>query len=511
LFTPPERGGSNAPAPTVADSFVTLVAFVPYFVLARIAEQKVPQTFPIGGDGHIACVDVPYVDPGHIGSHQECVAGVCVNVPDIVGPSIGTRSQCADYHWHATLDKDGATQISRDGNSLRLSQGIHVIGQAGVGGTLADILSLSGKNIDVHATPRVNLGASLDRQWCPVVSAVPIGSWVDEASVEVVGRNCVGIDLGALGHPEICAGPVTLGLVNELNHEFDKHRDDLQKAAQTAIPCDTVKPKIASNWHPFAIKIDRGKLTPLYLNIVPKSVAVSGLIPEDDRLRVAVRVGTQTVIEPKPVDMALLSLPPLDPLEADHGNLQINLLVSAPYEFLKQELHQVFANQLIQKDVPGGKVDVHLLDVDVYPTRDSLALGLKIDAKTPGSWFNTKGWVYLHGRPTVVENGKAVKIEDLRFATVVDSAFWTIVESLFQGEILNALNAHATFDLRKEIDKAANEISQAIAKAEVQGLKIVAGAPDLSLGGIYVTGDSLVVLTRLVMPVDAEVTEAILK
>src|ERR1700739_4665941 len=73
LFTPPERGGANAPAPAVADSSVTLVASLPYSVLARIAEQKLPQSSPIGGDGHIACLDVPYVNPGHIGSHQECI------------------------------------------------------------------------------------------------------------------------------------------------------------------------------------------------------------------------------------------------------------------------------------------------------------------------------------------------------------------------------------------------------------------------------------------------------
>jgi hypothetical protein len=45
------------------------------------------------------------------------------------------------------------------------------------------------------------------------------------------GRNCVGIDLGALGHPELCAGPANLGLADALNGEFDKHRDDLQRAA----------------------------------------------------------------------------------------------------------------------------------------------------------------------------------------------------------------------------------------------------------------------------------------
>jgi hypothetical protein len=523
LFTPPEHGGSNAPSPTVADSLVTLVATLPYATLARIAEQKLPQSSPISGDGHIACLDVPYVNPGHVGSHQQCVdkpyldfrgAGmetVCVPVPDIVAPSIGTHNQCADYHWHADINKEGAAQISRDGKSLRLSQGIHVTGQAGVGGDLAGLLSLHGKNIDVHATPRVNLGATLDKQWCPAITAAPVGSWVDDASVEVVGQNCLGINLGDLGHPEICAGPDNLGIANELNHEFDKHRDDLQKGAQNAIPCDSVKPKIASQWHPFAIKIERDKLPPLYLNIQPKSAAFSGIVPDDDRLRVAVRVGAQTVLAANPVDSTALPLPPLDPLSADHGNLEINLQAVAPYELLKQQLRQALANQSFQKDMPGGKVEVRIVDVDVYPSKDSLALGLKIDAKTPASWFNTSGWVYLSGKPTVVKDGKAVRVENIQFATVVDSAFWSTAQLLFQDEILKAIDAHATFDLSAEIDKAAKEITQAIAKADVSGLQIKAGVPSLSLDSVYVTASDLVAVVKLAMPVDAEVTEAIIK
>jgi hypothetical protein len=523
LFTPPERAASDAPAPPVADTVITLVASLPYATLAHIAEEKLPQSSPIGGDGHIACVGVPYVNPGHVGSHESCFdkpyldfrgAGmehVCVQIPDITGPSIGTHDQCADYHWHADINKDGSPQISRDGSALRLSQGIHVTGQAGVGGDLAGLLSLRGKNIDIHATPRVNLTATLDNQWCPVITAEPIGSWVDDASVEVVGKNCLGIDLGPLGHPEICAGPINLGIANELNHEFDKHRGDLQKGAQDAIPCDSVKPKIASQWRPFSIKVERDKFPPLYLNIYPKSAAFSGVIPEDDRMRVAVRVGAQTVLATTPIDTAVLPLPPLDPLTTDKGGLQVNVQAVASYDVLKQQLRQVLADKTFQKDTPAGKVEIRVRDVDVYPSKDSLALGLKIDANTPASWFDTSGWVYLSGKPTVVKDGKAIRIENIRFASVVDSAFWSTAEVVFQDEILKAIDAHATIDLSAEIDKAAGEIRQAITKANIPGLQIKAGSPDISLDSVHIATSDLNVIAKLAMPVDAEVTAAILK
>jgi hypothetical protein len=88
---------------------------------------------------------------------------------------------------------------------------IHVTGKAGLGGDLAAALSLSGKNIDARISAAMNVNASLDTQWCPVIKIAPVGRWVDSASVEVVGRNCAGFDLGPLGHPELCAAEDSVG------------------------------------------------------------------------------------------------------------------------------------------------------------------------------------------------------------------------------------------------------------------------------------------------------------
>lgn len=513
LFTPPEHGGTNAPAPPVADSVVMLTASIAYDTLARLGAEKIPNAFAFDGSGqlcapvpsiqtHEQCANVPYCDFRGCGTQRQCIP---------LPSSIGSSNVCSGYHWHVDVTKQGPVSVTRSNTELNISQGAHVGGQAGLDGDLARVLSLNGKSFSADVRPSFNLGATLGRDWCPVVSLRTSGHWVDNASVEIIGQNCLGIDLGPLGHPQACAGPVNLGLSDELNRELDKHRDEIPRAAQSAIPCETVKPKIAGQWHPFAIKIERDKLPPIYLNIQPKSAAFSGIVPDNDRLRIAVRVGAQTALAASPIDTAVQPLPPLDPLNADQGNLQVNLQAVAPYELLKQQLRQALADQTFQKDVPGGKVEVRVVDVDVYPSKDSLALGLKIDAKTPGSWFNTSGWVYLSGNPKVAEGGKAIQVENIKFATVVDNAFWSTAGLLFQDEILKAINAHATFDLSKDIDKAANEIAQAIAKADVPGLQIRAGTPNLSLDSVYVTGSDVVAVVKLAMPVDAEVTEAIIR
>ena len=420
LFQAPPHSGDEPPAPPISDSVITLVATLPYTALMQAAEAKIPTSVPLSGNGPVACVNVPYLNPGHVGSHQECPLGICVNVPDFTGPSIGTRNQCADYHWTAGVTKDGPLQIGKAGSDIRVAQNIHVTGKAGLGGDLAAALSLSGKSFDARVASAMNLSAALNDQWCPVVKAAPVGRWVDSASVEVVGRNCVGIDFGALGHPEVCAGPVNLGLADVLNAEFDKHREDIERAAQGILSCDTLRTKVSEQWHPFAIKIDRPGRAPLFLNIEPKTAGFSGLVPEDTGIKMVVRVGATTVLSPTEMAKTGGTLPPLDTASATRGSLDVTLQAVTPYDFLKNEFASAFKGKTFAKDLGAGAIEVRIDDVDLYPSNGRLAVGLKIEAKTPGRWFNTTGWVYLSGKPTPAPGGRAVAVDDIAFATVLD-------------------------------------------------------------------------------------------
>ena len=63
LFQAPPRGGAAAPPPTVSDSVITLVAMLPYTALEQAGDAKIPASVPLSGDGHVACMNVPYVNP----------------------------------------------------------------------------------------------------------------------------------------------------------------------------------------------------------------------------------------------------------------------------------------------------------------------------------------------------------------------------------------------------------------------------------------------------------------
>lgn len=511
LFEAPPRGGT-ATSPTPAlDSVVTLVAKLPYTALVKLAEAKIPQTYQLGGSGDVACLDVPHVDPGHIGSHQECFLGACTDIPDFTGPSIGNTQQCASYHWSADIIKNAPVSVGQAENLVRVSLAGHISGQAGLGGDLAGLLSLSGKNFDVSVAPVLDLAIGLDPQWCPIVSATPVGEWVTNASVEIVGRNCIGIDLGPLGHPELCAGPVPLGLTGVLNDEFEKHRGDISNAAATALSCEAIRTGVAQYWHPIAVKIDGATEAPVYLNIEPNGAGASGLIAEADGIKLAVRVSARTSLSPNPVLETPIPLPPLEGAPSDLSTVELNVEAEAPYGLLSDELRSALKGKSFKQNAGPGDVEVRIEDAEVYPSGDRLVVGIQINAKTPGRWFDTSGWIYLSGKPRPINEGKGVTIEELGFATVLDNAFWSSVQGLFEGQILSAIQASSTFDLSGPIDQAADKVFSGVANASIPGLRLSAEKPTISLASVTTGAENLVVVARLSMAFAVELTEALVQ
>ncbi len=521
LFEPPGRGGSQEVVSTPSSqSTLSLVARVSYDALSRLGDKEIPASTSIGGAGDVGCAKIPHIDPGHVGSHQQCVnvpyvdfrgAGTqrqCVNIPDFYGPSIGTTDVCAGYDWHADISKSGPFKMERAGDKVRATQPVEITGAAGLRGDLAKVLSLSAKSFQVGMTPRLNIGLGLDEQWCPIVSASPEGDLVDNGSVEVVGKNCLGFDLGALGHPEVCAGPANVSLKDALNGELGKHKDDVQKAANSALPCNKVRESVSKQWHALSIKINTPAKQQAFLNIVPTGAAFSGLIAEDTGVKLTMQVNAKTSIDAQAAEAAPIALPKLGHDDANTSSLDVSLNANAPYDFLVEEIAPSLKGKDFKQDTPAGTVSIHIDDIDIYPSGSSIAVGLKINADLPGHYFNTAGWVYIVGRPTVKSGGNAIQIGDLHFATVLDNDFWKLAQVLLEQQILKTLSSRATIDLTKPIADASNQLVDAIAKANIPGVKLAPGKPSLMLQAIAVGNDHLTATANLKMPFDMAIDVA---
>lgn len=438
-------------------------------------------------------MNVPYADFRGVGTERRCA-----QVPDLA-PSIKSDRKCADYNWHASLTPTGAPALARLGDALRIELPLLVKGQAGLNGDLASILSLSGKNFEVQARPGLDVRADLDQRWCPVIAVTPTNNWVSSASVEMVGRNCIGVDLGPLGHPQVCAGPVNVDVTGPVNDKLSGPRDEMAAKVRDALSCDVVRKTVEPQWRGWSVPFRTGAGQQLFLSVTPTGAAFSGLAVEDDAIRATVTLTARTVIGESEIHAESLPLPELKRTDDASSRLSVLLESNVSYETIARELREALQGQAFEQETAAGTVVVRVDDITMYPSGGGLAVGLKVSAKTPAQWFDTRGWVYLVGQPRVQEEGRGIRIENLRYATVLDSAFWQATSSVFEGRVLAALRSHSSIDLSKVLQESASKVSEGVASAQIPGVALTAETPSIRLVGIGLGQESLQAVGSIAM------------
>src|SRR5262249_54305543 len=141
-------------------------------------------------------------------------------------------------------------------------------------------------------------------------------------------KNCVGIDLGPLGKPEVCAGPYNVDLKDAINRAVNADRAGIEATARDAVTtCDQVKGRLAEHWRPYALPLEIVPGGRLYANVTPVAAGSSGLIVLDQAVRATIRASVLTEISPTPASTDVIPLPQLEHVDGDHSN--ISLVVSA--------------------------------------------------------------------------------------------------------------------------------------------------------------------------------------
>ena len=522
LFQKPDEASNPIQAPAVSNSTFTLVASIPYDAAKAAVNTSFPGSIPIGAvveDG--LCGDYPA--PG--------IARQCEHVSDIdllsVPPRLGTREQCRDipgivyrkacasYDWHASINRDGQLALTRGGNVIHIAQPLHLVGQAGVRGALARIFSLSAKKFEARLIPTLDLTIELDERWCPVITATTTPYWVSGASIEVIGRSCIVFDLEPLGHPEACVGRANINLTNDVNKALTDRQPDLLNAIRTAIPCASVISAVSAQWHTISFPINIPDGGPLFLNISPTSAGFSGLIPEQDHFKLEVLVGASTILEKNSIGTRNIPLPSLQHIDTQSSRLNINLQSFVPYKTVENALAVNLKGKDFTNTTSAGTMRVHIDEVTVYPTKEvypgkeRLVIGLKINAKMPGRITDTKGWIYLLGKPVLVDGNNAIQIQNLDFATVIDNDFWKLAAAIFHEQILAKLNEKSTIDLRSMLHQTEQNVSDAINGSKSEGLSYRATATTLQLNSLALGADNIVAAASLLVEFEVTITASL--
>ncbi len=478
LFEKPLAGSPELPAPVAETSFITIASRIPFELLRRSVEGSLPATRTFEGDGDEPCTNVPTVrwSSGPFSL-----------------PYIGTYRACVGHRWTAKVSKSGPVAVVRSDDAVRIAVPLEIDGKAGVKGDIARVLALNGKNFRASVLPTVDLRLSLGKDWCPAVNASATRNWVSSASVELIGRNCARIDLGPLGSPGFCAGPVNLDLAGAANDALNGQQQAVQTAAANAIRCDAFREAVASQWRAIALPVEGGGEGPLFLNVIPESFAFSRVRVVDDAVEFAVRAGVKAQLNEVPVPTDPLPLPAVEPLEADQSQLNVALAANVGYPRLASVLKPAVVGKSFGGKTAAGDVKIQVEDIDVYPSQGRVVVGVKVRADLPGRIFDTRGWIYLTATPVVDESGTKVRLSDLNYSAAIDNALWQAFATVFDDQIRRTLEANASIDLQPVLAEQGEVLMRQINAASIPGGKIKADVPEVKVKDVRVDATKLAV------------------
>lgn len=401
-------------------------------------------------------------------------------------PGAGTRHE-------VTIRRVGDIALSAAGNRLRVTAALAVEGDVGLGGALADLLSLGRKNIDAAAEVQADLGLTLDDGWCPAWSVAVTYRWLRMPRLEVIGGVWVGIE-------------------EQVRAQAEAALRDLPAQLAALLPCRTVREQALALWQPRSVAVQLPAAPPLHLTVRPQSIGLSEIAAAPGALNVMLGLRAVTAITSRrPPEAPPAFLPPLHALperwQERDGRLRVAIPVRAGYDMIRDWLMREFGGRDIPFETPLGPVRLRVREIFLYPSDPALAMAVTFDASLPGLLPDTTGRVVFSARPVLGAGGTRVGLEDLRFVRDLDSRLWSLATLVFERQIREWLEGIAVYDLREVMDGALEALRELAADpANTGGLRVTLTRPELRLERLVPELDALAVLGSAEAGVEAELT-----
>lgn len=402
------------------------------------------------------------------------------------GPEASTRHE-------VTIRRVGEIALSAAGERLRVTVPLAVEGTVGLGGALAELLSLGRKNIDAAAEVQADLGLTLDDGWCPAWSVAVQYRWLRLPRLEVIGGVWVGIE-------------------QQVRAQVEAALRDLPAQLAALLPCRAVREQALALWQPRSLTVQLPAAPPLHLTVRPQSIGLSeiAVAPGDLSVMLGLRA-TTAMASRRPPEAPPSFLPPLHALperwQERDGRLRVAIPVRAGYDMIRDWLMREFGGRDIPFETPLGPVRLRVREIFLYPSAPALAAAVTFDASLPGLLPDTTGRVVFYARPVLSQGGTRVGIEELRFARDLDSRLWSLATLVFERQIRAWLEGIAVYDLREVMEGALQALRDLAADpANTGGLRLTLTRPSLKLERLVPELDALTVLGSAEAGVEAELT-----
>ncbi|WP_424134968.1 DUF4403 family protein [Roseomonas chloroacetimidivorans] len=396
----------------------------------------------------------------------------------------------ADTRYALTLRRTSDFLLEDANGRLRARVGVALDGTVGLGGSLADLLALGEKNIDVAAEVQADLSLAVDRDWCPRPEVTVSYRWTRNPRLEIVGGVWVNVEA-------------------QVRAQVEEALRNLPAQLEALLPCSTVRERALELWDPRNIRVQLPAAPPLYVGIHPQAVGIGEVVARNNALQVALGVRARTTVSsaaPKSTPPGFL--PPLEslPAEGRNGRLRLSVPIRAGYDMIRDWLMREFAGRDIPVETPLGTVQLRVKEIFLYPSAPSIALAVTFSADLPGTWLDTAGRVVFSGRPVLSQGGTRVGLKDLRFARDIDSAVWSLATLLLERPLRERIEALAVYDLQEVMDGALAEIRRRLSDPDFTGgLRVGLVRPSMRLERMVPENDALTVLGTAEAGLEAEI------
>jgi hypothetical protein len=433
---PPDT--TEPPSFQTTESTIGAMATVSLSSLSAMVNKAFPQSFAAGGNGEDACV------------------------------KLLKQKICAGTRYNFTAIRTGAVAIAAAGpGTLRFTVPIAFDGDGGFRGSVARVIKAHKKHFKGAVIVIADLTPTLGSDWCPNLGANFSINWTSDPRVEIVSK-------------------VWVNVKDQVNSQLNKELPHLAEQLKGTIDCGRFKRQLESVYGNRAFPIEVPNAGALYVNLEPTNIGFSGLDIDDDLVKVAATLSAKTAVSTAPIETKTLPLPPFKTISTTTPRLSLAVPLRVGYSDITQIASRYLVGKTFEQDTAVGKIRVTIKGIAVYPSNKHLVLGADIDAKIPGKFFNTRGWVYVLGTPAV-ENGTKISLTDPAFSQVLDNDFWAVAAQLFEAQIKSEMVKVARYDLAPDIQKAKATLTASLSDpARTQGWKIRADDLNIKIGRIAV-------------------------
>lgn len=332
-------------------------------------------------------------------------------------------------NWSGEIAKRGNATISGSGRQLL------------VAAPLRARVTVRTNRFGIQETAHAELTATasaaprLAPDWSLEVNLTTDFRWDRRPEMRIL-FDLIPISLGSVAEPLVRAE------LAKLEQQIDAEVENLNMRAGVATAWSTIHEPLRLSSDP-----------EVWLRIGPQAVYFSGVRTENNVMHasVAVSVLAETVLGERPDALPRLPLPAVEGRPDEDGKFLVRLPILLEYDALREELGELL--RLGQKWAPVPERPHHNLtveDIEVYPSGDSVVVGVRFVADLPRKWLDARGVVYFTGRLVVDDEARIVRVEELDFTATTDNTLLNTALLLFDERIVSQLSAALTYEFQND-------------------------------------------------------------